>query len=145
MPILDAITLFATLIMAGNELAVSAFVYPAIWKRDDQGLAGEIARSLGAFMPFWYGFCLMLLGSEAWLRRSQEGRGLLMSAVVLWIAIILYTVTKLVPLNNGLASMGTPTGTSDWKQVSKKWDRLHRARIVLLVVSIALFYAGLGG
>jgi len=141
--ILDAITLFATLLMAGNELAISAFVNPAIWRRNDLALAGELARSLGAFMPFWYGFCLLLLVIEAYLRRSQPGRDFLIGAAVLWIMIILYTVTALVPLNNRLASIAAGNAGSDWKPLSRKWDQHHRLRICLLVASIALFYAGL--
>jgi uncharacterized membrane protein len=145
MQILDAFTIFATLLLTGNELAISMFVNPAIWRRDDQSLASELAGSLGQFMPFWYAFCLLLLGSEAYLRRHQAGHGLLLSAVALWIANIIYTVTTLVPINDRLASINAKHEVvSDWKQQSKRWDRHHRLRIFILLLSVVVFYLGRG-
>ncbi len=68
MHLLDTMTITFTGLMVGNELAVSAFVNPAMWQLESgpqaRGLS-LLARSLGRVMPFWYGLCL---GSSPWSR-----------------------------------------------------------------------------
>ncbi len=140
---LDALTLFSTLLMCGNELAVSAFLNPALWKRNDWELTGELAASLGAFMPPWYAINLGMLGVEAYLRRQEPGRLFILGSALLWAAVIVCTLSLLVPLNNRLASMNTGGMLAEWKQISRKWDTLHRFRVVLLTLAVALFYHGI--
>ena len=66
MHLLDTITITLAGLMVGNELALSAFVNPAVWQLESgpqaQGLS-ILARSLGRVMPVWYGLCLALLGA----------------------------------------------------------------------------------
>lgn len=42
----------------------------------------------------------------------------------------------LVPINDRIASMNTGAPVPGWKQDHKKWDFLHRIRIVLLLVAL---------
>jgi hypothetical protein len=59
MPMLDLITVLCVGLMTGNELAVSLFVNPAIWKLEEAPQARALsllAQSLGKTMPFWYFF-----------------------------------------------------------------------------------------
>ena len=148
MHLLDVMTILCAGLMIGNELAVSLFVNPVIWKLDDRPQAKALsllAHSLGKAMPVWYALCLVLMIVEAYLRRQTPALTLLLVAVAIWIAIIIYTVTTLVPINNrieGLAAVALPEG---WQQEHKKWDTLHRWRILFLIAAmVCLIYGILG-
>jgi uncharacterized membrane protein len=144
MPLLDVLTILCTGLMIGNELAVSLFVNPVVWQLDEHAQAKALslfARYLGKVMPIWYALCLVFLITQAYLRRHQPALPLLLTAIILWIAIILYTVTTLVPINNRIAAMATTLPTQ-WRRDHKKWDTLHRWRILLLIVAmVCLTYA----
>ncbi len=132
--------------MIGNELAVSVFVNPAIWRLDDQAqakAASLLARSLGRVMPLWYAVCLVLLSAEAYLHRYQASVTPLCVALVIWIAVIIYTVLFLVPINKRVAALTPASLPATWKADHKKWDTLHRWRIALLLVAMASLTYGL--
>ncbi|HWF47572.1 MAG TPA: DUF1772 domain-containing protein [Bryobacteraceae bacterium] len=104
--------------------------------------ASLLARTLGKVMPFWYALCLILLGIESYLHRHDAGLPPLLVAVVVWSAAIIYTVAVLVPINNRIAAMTPMSPPATWKQDHKKWDTLHRWRIVLLIIAmVSLTYA----
>jgi uncharacterized membrane protein len=131
--------------MVGNELAVSAFFNPAVWKLEStpqaQGLS-ILAGSLGRVMPVWYGVCLALLGLESFLHRHQAALVPLLTAAVIWVGVIVFTVSVLVPMNNRIASLNTAAPAPGWKEDHKKWDSLHRVRILLLLAAlVAVIYA----
>ena len=141
---LDVLTIVCTGLMIGNELTVSLFINPVLWKLTDRAQAKALslfAGLLGKVMPFWYALSLVLMLVEAYVRRHQPGVSLLLIAVGLWIAIIVYTVTTLVPIANRIArSAGAlPTG---WREESRKWDGYHRWRIVSLVIAMVCFVLG---
>jgi uncharacterized membrane protein len=139
MGVLDLITILSCSVLTGNELAVSWFFNPAIWQLDDRPQATALsllARSLGKLMPFWYGLCFVLLSVEAYLRRHSPSHILGLAAAVIWLATILYTVTMLVPINNRIAALNPASLPPTWRQDHKKWDQLHRWRILLLVIAI---------
>lgn len=145
MHLLDTITILLAGLMVGNELAVSAFFNPAMWQLEStpqaQGLS-ILARSLGRAMPAWYGLCLVLLALESFLHLHQAVLAPLLTATLIWAGIIIFTIGALVPINNRIALLNAATPTATWKQEHKKWDSLHRVRILLLVVAlIALTYA----
>jgi len=85
---LGILTVLCASLMTGSELAVSVFVNPAIWKLDDRAQAGELARSMGKVMPFWYGAALLLLGTEAYQGRGDAGGRLLLAATLIWLVTI---------------------------------------------------------
>jgi hypothetical protein len=62
---------------------------------------------------------------ETYLRRHQPGLTFLLVAVAIWIAIIVYSVTTLVPINHRIARMAgaLPVG---WREEHKRWDTYHR-------------------
>jgi uncharacterized membrane protein len=136
MHLLDILTILCTGLMIGNELAVSLFINPALWQLDEHAQTKALsllARSLGKAMPFWYALCLVLLIAEAYLRRHEPALTPLLVATAIWIAVILYTVTTLVPINNRIAAASLPT---QWRSEHKKWDTLHRWRILFLIVAM---------
>ncbi len=137
--LLDIFTILSIGLMTGNEFAVSVFVNPAIWKLDDRAQASLLARSLGRAMPFWYALNAILLGVEAWLRSHTPVHLLLLIAALLWVAIIVFTILLLVPINNRLGADSEP----DWHSAHKKWDTLHRIRIVALTAAVICFLYGI--
>jgi Domain of unknown function (DUF1772) len=148
MHLLDTITIALAGLMVGNELAVSAFFNPAVWQLEStpqaQGLS-ILAGSLGRVMPVWYGLCLALLGLESFLHRHQTALVPLLTATLIWAGVVLFTVGILVPINNRIASLNTTAPKFDWKHDHKKWDSLHRVRVLLLSVALlALTYALVG-
>jgi hypothetical protein len=47
-----------------------------------------------------------------------------------------------VPINNRIASLNTAAPAPGWKHDHKKWDSLHRVRVLLLASALfALTYA----
>jgi uncharacterized membrane protein len=148
MGVLDLITIVLTSMLAGNELAVSWFFNPAIWQLEDRAQATALsllARSLGKLMPFWYALCLVLLSVEAYFRRHSASHMLCNLAAAIWLATILYTVTTLVPINNRIAALSPASLPPTWKQDHQKWDRLHRWRILLVIVAVICLTSGILG
>jgi hypothetical protein len=145
MHLLDTITITLASLMVGNELALSAFVNPAVWQLESGPQAQELsilARSLGRVMPVWYGLCLALLALESFLHRDQSTLVPLLAATVIWAGVIVFSITRLVPINNRIASLNAAAPAPGWKHDHRKWDSLHRVRILLLAVAVfALTYA----
>ena len=138
---LDLFTILCLGLLTGNELAVSWFVNPAIWKLNESAQAQALsllARSLGKAMPIWYALCLVLLIVEAYLRRNSPNVHLLYGAVILWSAAIVYTVSTLVPINNRIARLDLASLPAGWSQEHRRWDRLHRWRIGMVAIATAL-------
>ena len=134
MHLLDIITILCIGLMVGTELTVSLFINPIIWQLDEPAQAKALslfARYLGKAMPIWYILSLVLLIAEAYLRRHQPALTPLLTAIIIWIAVILYTVTTLVPINNRIVALSTR-----WRSEHKRWDTLHRWRILLLTLAM---------
>jgi uncharacterized membrane protein len=142
---LDVLTILCTGLMIGNELTVSLFVNPVVWQLEDHAQAKAFslfAGILGKVMPFWYALCLLLMIAETYLRRHQPGLKLLLIAVGIWIAIIVYTVTTLVPINNRIARL-TDRLPEGWQQEHRRWDLYHRWRVLGLVIAMACLVWGI--
>lgn len=148
MHLLDAATVTLAGLMVGNELAVSAFVNPAMWRlkggAQAQGLS-LLARSLGRVMPIWYGLCLALMAVESFLHRHQPSFLPLLIAALIWAGVIAFSIGVLVPINNRIATLDTAAAAFDWKRDHKRWDAFHRVRILLLASALfVLTYALVG-
>ncbi len=134
MHLLDITTILCIGLMVGTELTVSLFINPIIWQLDEPAQAKAFSlfgRYLGKAMPIWYILSLVLLIAEAYLRRHQPALTPLLTAIIIWIAVILYTVTTLVPINNRIVALSTR-----WRSEHKRWDTLHRWRILLLTIGM---------
>ena len=56
--------------------------------------------------------------------------------------MIVFTIGILVPINNRIAAWNAAAPAPGWKRDHKKWDSLHRVRILLLVIAVfVLIYA----
>jgi hypothetical protein len=49
-------------------------------------------------------------------------------------AVILFSISVLVPINNRIASLNAAAPAAGWELDHRKWDVLHRVRILLLIV-----------
>ncbi len=148
MHLLDSISIIVAGLMVGNELAVSAFFNPAVRQLESGPQAQALsilARSLGRVMPVWYGLSLALLALESFLHRHQAALVFLLTATLIWAAVVVFTIGMLVPINNRIASLNTAALTPGWKQDHKRWDSLHRVRILLLAVAFFALTYGLVG
>jgi uncharacterized membrane protein len=139
MHLLDILTILCIGLMVGTELTVSLFINPVVWQLDEPAQAKALnlfARYLGKAMPFWYALCLVLLIAEASLRRHEPALTPLLAAIIIWIAAILYSVTTLVPIANRIAALSTESLPTQWRSEYKKWDTLHRFRILALIIAM---------
>jgi uncharacterized membrane protein len=143
----DAIAATVAAAMAGNEFAVAAFVHPQLYRLDDKAhahAASLLAKTLGRWMPLWYPLALLLILGAFWEHRPLKTPSLLiLAAGILWALIIVWTILVLVPINNRIAGLNPQRPYEGWRDDRVRWDRLHRIRVVLLIVAVVMFITGL--
>ena len=147
MEVLNVVAMIVAGLMVGNELAIAAFVHPTFDKLPDDvhlPAATALARVLGKVMPFWYILVFLLTLAEVVVQWRQSGRLpiSIATSAVLWMLASVYSVTALVPINNRIASWEQSTPPSDWKTYRRRWDLLHRWRVVLLTIAFAFLIVG---
>jgi uncharacterized membrane protein len=148
MHFLNIITITSAGLMVGNELSMSAFVNPALRRLESgpQAQASSVlARSLGRAMPFWYLLCLALLALESFLHFHQATLAPLLAAAALWVGAVVLSISTLVPINNRIASLNTAALAPGWERDHRKWDALHRVRILLLILALLIVVSALVG
>ncbi|MGB6745733.1 MAG: DUF1772 domain-containing protein [Terracidiphilus sp.] len=131
-------------LMIGVEFAVWVFINPILWKLDDQPRAQAVqlfARKLGTAMPFWYALNLLFLIAESVVLRHEWEASLLVAAAAIWTAVIILTLIFLVPINNRLAGEQAHESPAQAQREHKRWDSMHRARVVALGAAMVLFLA----
>jgi uncharacterized membrane protein len=139
---LDIVTTVSVGLLIGTEFAVSVFVNPVLERLDIRARMTAIslfAKRLGTAMPFWYGLSGALLIAEAVLRRRTFGAPLLISASVLWLAVVVLTLIFLVPINNRMMRLNANSAAEDSLQEHRRWDLLHRGRVAVLTASMICF------
>jgi uncharacterized membrane protein len=145
---LNVMAILVAGLMVGCELSIAAFIHPTLDMLPDnvhQPAASAIARVMGSVMPFWYALTFLLTLAEVVIRWHQSGRLpiWIVTSSVLWMLVILYTITTLVPINNRIASWEKSTPPPDWKLFRRRWDMLHRWRVVLLTIAFVLLIVGI--
>ena len=138
---LAVITATVTGVMVGVEFAVAAFVNP-ILLRLPAGPSLEAradgARVLGRVMPFWYVGSLLL---TAWLAAAKWGGSAgaaAVAAAALLVVSVVMSITLLVPINNRTATWTADHHPADWREQQQRWDRLHYARVAIIVAAFVL-------
>lgn len=142
---LDIFVILCACFMVGNELTVSLFINPVILRLEERTRAAILplfAALLGKAMPIWYALSLVLIFIEAYFHRHQPTLTPLLIAAAIWIAVIVYSIAMLVPINNRLAALAKNAPT-DWPQQHRKWEILHRWRILLLTIAMVFLLHGL--
>jgi hypothetical protein len=139
---LPIVTIVAVGLMVGVELAVAFVVNPVADRLPDNvGVLArrEGARMLGRVMPFWYvGSLLLTAGTAVALPSRDPGTAPAWVAVALLAVSIVLSVALLVPINDRTKDWTPATVPDDWREQLHRWDRLHRARLVLIVAAFAL-------
>lgn len=141
----DILTILCIGLMIGAEFTVSAFINPLVWQLEEHTQAKILslfAALLGKVMTVWYTLSLVLLLIEAYLRRHEPALPSLLIAAGIWIAVIVYTIALLVPINNRIAALDPSAQPAGWRQQHKRWDTLHRWRIFLLVIAFVSLLHG---
>lgn len=144
MLVLDTLTTVCIGLLIGTEFAVSVFINPVLWKLEDRAQAkaiGLFAVKLGTAMPFWYSLSLVFLLIETIVRRHAASSLLLINASAIWAAVIVLTLLFLVPINNRMIGLEDSL-PDEARRNHKKWDTLHRWRIVALAASMVCFLIG---
>ena len=148
METLNVMAILVAGLMVGCELSIAAFIHPTLDMLPDdvhQPAASAIARVMGTVMPFWYALTFLLTLAEVVIRWHQSGRLpiWIVTSSLLWMLAILYTITTLMPINNRIASWEKSTPPPDWKLFRRRWDMLHRWRVVLLTIAFVLLIVGI--
>lgn len=144
--ILDMLSIVSIGLMVGTEFAVSAFINPILAKLEPSAEAHAtalFAKKLGFVMPFWYVLNFVLLITEVVIHRHVSGLGWFTAAPILWAVVIAFTLLILVPINNRIAAM-EPVGFSDrLRQEQRRWELLHRWRVLLLSLAMVSLLIGI--
>jgi uncharacterized membrane protein len=143
---LDILTILSVGFMIGTEFAVSAFINPILGQLDAKAETAAtrlFARKLGKAMPFWYILNFGLFAVEASIRRHDAGLAWLVVAASLFALAIVMTLIFLVPINNRIAGAQEEVFPDSLKVEHKTWDLLHRGRVAVLALAMALFLVGI--
>jgi uncharacterized membrane protein len=136
---LDLISILSIGLLIGTEACVSVFINPILWSLGERTQAQAVqmfAARLGKAMPFWYAASLVLLIAEAAARHHGTAGLLLLVSVALWAGVILATIFFLVPINNRMRKEAATLPFAEMKRQHTQWDRLHRLRVLALIVSM---------
>ena len=125
--------------LVGVEFGVAAFTNPILERLPDDAYRQARAtgsRILGTAMPFWYAAAAALLVGDAVLVRTP----LAVAPVVLMGAVMVLTLTTLVPINNRVAAWAGagPEEAPTNRELAHRWDRLHWLRVALLLLAFVL-------
>lgn len=127
--------------MVGVEFAVAAFVNP-ILLRLPAGPSLEAradgARIVGRVMPFWYIASLILTTGLAATTRGGPATGAAIAASTLLAVSVVMSIALLVPINNRSATWTANDHPDDWREQQQRWDRLHYARVAIIVTGFVL-------
>jgi uncharacterized membrane protein len=127
-------------LMVGVEFAVAVFFGP-ILHRLPAGPSIEASadggRVLGRVMPFWYVGSLILTAvlAATW---GKPAAGAAIAAAALLVVSVVMSLTLLVPINNRSATWTADDHPDDWREQHRRWDRLHYARVAVLIAAFVL-------
>ena len=145
--LLILLVLLCTSLLVGNEFAVGVFINPAFSRLPDvpQAFAArETARIYGKVMPFWtvinFLLCVLLTFLVADLYTTQWW--LYLAGTVLFALISVFSVIFPVPVNNKIAGWDPNDLPDDWRELRRRFDQYHFARIVLLLITLSCLVLG---
>ena len=131
-------------LMVGVEFSV-AFVLNPIMLRLPVGAMLEVravgGRMLGRAMPFWYiGSLILIAALTAATWGTSSAAAFLVAAVLLAVSVVM-SIALLVPINNRSITWTASDHPADWRQQQQRWDRLHYARVAIIVTAFVLVLA----
>ncbi|MFE5207053.1 anthrone oxygenase family protein [Streptomyces sp. NPDC056600] len=143
---LEIVTTVIVGVMVGVEFCVAVFVNPILDALPGDGAQrgrSHGARLLGAVMPFWYLSSLVLVVVWWAAGRGEDGARLVAAGGGLLLVSVLMSVLLLVPINNRSKEWTVGDRPADWKQQTRRWDRLHLVRVAVIVGAFALLVTAL--
>jgi hypothetical protein len=131
------VLIVSTALLFGNEFSIGFFIHPSLARDDHRALLPAIqvfARFFGKIMPFWMSGTLLLHLILLWLtwHWPVSHTICLACAAVLWIIIIVFSVTGPVPINNRVKEWDLAHLPADWEEQRRRWDALNAVRVVLI-------------
>ncbi|GGF32926.1 DUF1772 domain-containing protein [Subtercola lobariae] len=140
--VLAIVTTTVVGLMVGVEFAVALIMNPIILAMPGEAALSEPrakgSRTMGRVMPFWYLGSLILTVALAVTTWGTPASSAALAAAVLLVVSVILSVTLLVPINNR-STMWTPDDhPADWREQLRRWDRLHYARVALIVAAFIL-------
>jgi len=130
--------------MVGVEFAVAVFVNP-ILLRLPAGPALESradgARILGRVMPFWYFGSLILTAGLAAATWDRPAGGAAVAGAALLAVSVVLSIALLVPIAKRSATWTAQDHPGDWREQQQRWDRLHYARVAIIITAFVLTLA----
>ena len=128
-------------VMVGVEFAVAVFVNPFLLRLPagpSLQARADGARVGGRVMPFWYvGSLLLTAGLAAAKWGGPAGAAAVAAAALLAVSVVM-SVTLLVPIANRSATWTADHHPADWREQHQRWDRLHYARVAIIVAAFVL-------
>jgi hypothetical protein len=139
--VLAVITATVVGLMVGVEFSV-AFVINPIMLRLPIGASisarAHGGRMLGRVMPFWYiGSLILTVALTVLVWGTITATTALVAAVLLAISVVI-SITVLVPINNRSKTWTADNHPDDWREQQQRWDRLHYARVAIIVAGFVL-------
>jgi len=143
--VVDVMAVLVLAALAGNEFAIAAFVHPVLTRLDDathSRAVQPLARITGRAMPGWYAAALVLSAACILFRTAGSASWWLsLSAAVLVGGSILFTFIGPLPINSRVAKWDLNDLPTGWRTDRSRWDRMHQARVAVLVVAASLLAA----
>ena len=131
------ILIISTALLFGNEFSVGFFIHASLTRADHRAFLPAIqvfARFFGKIMPIWMSGTLLFHLSLLWLtwRWPACHTVFLISAVILWIIIVVFSIIGPVPINNRVIAWDVASLPGDWKSQRLRWDTLNAIRVLLI-------------
>ena len=92
-------------------------------------------------MPFWYVGSLILTAALAVVTWGTAASTTAAVAAVLLVISVVMSVTLLVPINDRSKTWTAESHPDDWREQQQRWDRLHYARVAIIVAAFTLVAA----
>jgi len=88
-------------------------------------------------MPFWYVGSLILTAGLAAATWGAPAAGAAIAAALLAVSVVM-SVALLVPIANRSAIWTADDHPADWREQQQRWDRLHYARVAIIIAGFVL-------
>jgi hypothetical protein len=131
------ILIISTALVFGNEFSVGFFIHRSLARVDHRAFLPAIqvfARIFGKIMPIWMPVTLILHLLLLWLtwRLPASHTIFLLSAIILWVIIIVFSILGSVPINNRVKPWDIARLPDDWEAQRRQWDSLKAIRVFLI-------------
>ncbi len=142
----DALLFSATVVggsLAGMELASWAVVHPAMWQLEhiEQVHAEKALYRRFGMVQAPQSAAAVALCAAATAATEGPARTLAGAATGCFAAMLVVTFAGNMPVNVAILRWQEPGDPAGWKQLRRRWDRIHTVRILLDITAFGLLVA----